>query len=363
MNTTIYNFSAGPSMLPQEVLQQVQNEFLNWNNIGTSIIEISHRSLEFQTIVQELEQYLRELLDIPDQYTILFCSGGARGQFDAIPLNLLGNDYSADYVNSGYWSNSAMLEAKKYCLPRKINVISQIENKISIMPMKEWNLSNNTAYIHYCPNETIEGIAIYEEPNFDNKIIVGDFSSCILSRKINIQKYDLIYASTQKNIGPSGMTVIILKHKLLNIHNKLLFPSILNYKTLFKYQSMFNTPVTFSWYVSGLVLKWIKKQGGIHFFEKLNFQKSKLLYDTIDHSNLYINNIHQRNRSNMNVTFKLKKPHLNNIFLKKLNKHGLKFLKGHKIVGGFRASIYNAMPISGVQKLVQFMIQFEKKYG
>ncbi|CAL4042752.1 Phosphoserine aminotransferase [Buchnera aphidicola (Phyllaphis fagi)] len=362
MNKIIYNFSAGPSMLPQEVLLQIKHEFLNWNDTGTSIIEISHRSLDFLQVIQELEQSLRNLLCIPNEYVILFCPGGARGQFDAIPMNLLRHFHSADYINSGYWSYNAMLEAKKYCSPNNINVLSNYQNKKFVLPMKKWNIKNNTAYLHYCPNETIDGISIYEEPNFPDKIVVGDFSSFILSRKINIKKYDLIYASAQKNLGPSGLTLVILKNTLLNMNNKLI-PSILNYKKLFKYQSMFNTPVTFSWYVSGLVLKWIKKNGGIQFFEKLNYQKSQLLYNTIDRSGFYINHIHNNNRSQMNVTFNLKNPKLNNIFLKKSMENGLKFLKGHKVVGGFRASIYNAMPLSGVQALVQFMIQFEKKYG
>lgn len=363
MNKMIYNFSAGPAMLPQEVLLKVKEDFLNWNNIGTSVIEISHRSSEFLSIIEESEKCLRDLLSISDEYIILFCQGGARGQFSAIPMNLLNKFNTADYINSGYWSYNAMLEASKYCSPKIINVKQIIENKQCIIPMNQWNINSNSDYIHYCPNETIEGIAIHEEPNFLNKKIVGDFSSYILSRSININKYDLIYASAQKNIGPAGITIIIMKNDLLKNHHRDFLPSILDYKKIYKYQSMFNTPTTFSWYVSGLVLQWIKKKGGIKFFEKLNYQKSQLLYKKIDNSDFYINNIHKKNRSQMNIVFQLINPQLNELFLKESYHYGLKFLKGHKVIGGFRASIYNAMPLSGVEKLIRFMTKFECKFG
>lgn len=362
MSKIIYNFSAGPAMLPRDVLLEVKNNFLNFNNIGASVIEISHRSLEFDYIVYESEKYLRDLLKISHEFVVLFCQGGARGQFSAVPMNLLNKFKSADYIDSGYWSHHAMLESRKYCVSNHINIKQTKHQQQYLLQMKQWKLNNHTDYLHYCPNETIEGIAIHEEPNFKDKIVVGDFSSCLLSKTININKYDLIYASAQKNLGPAGITVVIVKKNLLhNTHRWL--PTILNYKTIFQFQSMFNTPVTFSWYVIYLVLKWIKKKGGISFFEKINFQKANLLYHKIDSSSFYINNIHVKNRSYMNVVFYLSNSKLENEFIKESQEHGLKFLKGHKAIGGFRASIYNAMPICGVQKLVDFMNYFENKFG
>nr|WP_187306118.1 3-phosphoserine/phosphohydroxythreonine transaminase [Buchnera aphidicola] len=361
MDKKIYNFSAGPAMLPEEVLQKVKKSFLNWNKIGASIIEISHRSPEFHIIIQNAEQYLRELLSISDEYAILFCQGGARGQFSAIPMNLLNQLNCADYIDSGYWSYQAMLEAKKYCFPNHINVKKYVNGKVMILKMEKWLLHTHANYIHYCPNETIDGVAIHEEPNFKDKIIIGDFSSSLLSRNINVNKYDLIYASAQKNLGPAGITIVIIKKKILKYSNPYI-PSILNYKNIFASHSMFNTPVTFSWYVISLVLQWVKKKGGINFFEKLNYKKSKLLYQTIDNSNFYFNTVHPNNRSHMNVTFYLKDQNLNHLFLSKANESGLIFLKGHKVIGGFRASIYNAMPLSGVKKLTAFMKDFEYKF-
>ncbi|CAL4321234.1 3-phosphoserine/phosphohydroxythreonine transaminase [Buchnera aphidicola] len=362
MKNIIYNFSAGPAMLPKEVLVNVKKDFLNWDNIGTSVIEISHRSQEFSKIIKNTENDLRELLSVPKNYIILFCSGGARGQFSAIPMNFQNSFNITDYVDSGYWSNSAMLEAKKYCTVNHIPVKNNYNGIIKVLPMEKWKLSNESSYVHYCPNETIEGIAIHEEPFFEKKTIIGDFSSSLLSRKININRYSFIYASAQKNLGPSGITVIIMKKNMLQ-SSQPFTPSILNYKTIFMHQSMFNTPVTFSWYVMSLVLKWMKKKGGVDYFEKNNQKKSKLLYQKIDNSEFYINRIHKKNRSWMNVIFNLYDEKLNEKFLTEAHKYGLKFLKGHKIIGGFRASIYNAMPMSGVKKLIKFMSNFEKKFG
>ncbi|CAL4042822.1 Phosphoserine aminotransferase [Buchnera aphidicola (Takecallis arundicolens)] len=361
MKKKIYNFSAGPAMLPDEVLKEIKKNFLNWNNIGASIIEISHRSKEFYNIIVNSKKYLNELLNISDKYTILFCQGGARAQFSAIPMNLLDQFHCADYIDSGYWSYNAMIEAKKYCVPNHINIKKNTDGQITLLKMEDWPININSDYIHYCPNETIEGIAIHEEPNFKNKIVVGDFSSTLLSRKINIEKYDLIYASAQKNLGPSGITIVIIKKKLLK-NSYPFVPSILDYKKIFDSDSMFNTPVTFSWYVVSLVLKWAKNQGGIDFFEKNNYRKSHLLYQTIDNSTIYMNTVHPNNRSHMNITFHLRNPNLNDIFLQKSHEAGLKFLKGHKVVGGLRASIYNSMTMTGVKKLIQFMKNFEFKF-
>lgn len=358
----IYNFSAGPAMIPQDVLYQAQKELKNWKNIGCSIMEISHRTKEFNQVITEAEEDLRDLLNLSDAYKVLFCQGGARGQFSAVPMNFLGKLSSADYINSGYWSHAAFVESKKYCNSKKISIKKIKNNTTYLLKPSQWNISDISAYIHYCPNETIDGLSLYEEPNFTDKIVIGDFSSFILSRSIDINKYGLIYAGAQKNIGPSGITIVIIRKDLIGYASKLC-PSILNYNVMHQYNSMFNTPPTFAWYLSGLVFKWLKKQGGIKKIEQLNKKKSDLLYQVIDDSNFYINNIDTANRSQMNVIFHLLNPELDSIFLKESKKFGLYALKGHVIVGGMRASIYNAMPIEGVKKLAQFMLFFEKKYG
>lgn len=357
----IFNFSAGPAMLPKEVLLQAKKELCNWKGIGTSVMEISHRSKIFIELTEQIETDIRELLKIPDNYKVLFCHGGGRGQFAAVPLNILKKNNTADYIDSGYWSNSAIKEAKKYCIPTIIDVKVKLDNIIKITSMKNWNINKHAKYIHYCPNETIDGIAIYEEPIFE-KPVIADFSSTILSQPIDIKKYDLIYASAQKNIGPSGITIVIINQNLLyNIREEL--PSFLNYKIISDNNSMFNTPPTFSWYLSGLVFKWLKNIGGLEKINKINKTKANLLYDYIDKSNFYYNNVFSKNRSIMNVTFKLFNEKLNNLFIENSLKSGLYSLKGHKVIGGMRASIYNAMPIAGVKKLINFMKFFEKRYG
>lgn len=359
----IYNFSAGPAMLPREVLKKVKYELYNWQGSGRSVMEISHRSKHFINFVQETEHNLRTLLEIPNNYKVLFCQGGARGQFSAIPMNLLSHiSYAPDYINSGYWSKLASIEAARYCNPNVINVKIKKDNKKSILPMSQWSIKLKSAYIHYCPNETIDGLAIRENPNFGSKIVIGDFSSTILSYKIDIKKYGIVYASAQKNIGASGITLIIIRDDLLNDSKKLV-PSILNYQVLSDTYSMFNTPSTFSWYLSGLVFKWLIKMGGVKSIQEINQKKASLLYQTIDQSNFYINNINNDNRSYMNVTFKLINISLEKVFLKEAHKNGLYALRGHTLVGGCRASIYNAMPIEGVKKLVKFMIHFENQYS
>jgi len=363
MKKTFYNFSAGPAMLPKWVLSQVTQDIKNWNNLGVSIFEVSHRIKDFMDLVQESKKNLRQIMKIPENYKILFFSGGARAQFYAIPMNLLHIFKSANYINSGHWSHNAYLEATKLFSPNLLNIRKDSSNRISLLPMKKWKINKEKSFIHYCPNETIEGLAIHEEPNFDsNHTIVADFSSIILSKKINISNYGIIYASSQKNIGPPGITLVIIRKDLIQRCNKTC-PSILSYHTMSKTNSMFNTPVTFSLYVASLVFKWIKKIGGISSIEKTNIKKSALLYKTIDESTLYINNINKKNRSNMNVSFFLKDLNLEKIFLKKSKELGLLFLKGHSLFGGMRASIYNAMPLSGVKHLTKFMIDFEKKHA
>jgi phosphoserine aminotransferase len=358
---TIYNFSAGPAALPKEVMKQAQAEFVDWNNLGTSVMEISHRSKEFIKVADESEQNLRELLNIPDNYKVLFCQGGARAQFSAVPMNLLGESAVATYIDGGYWAESAITEAKKYCTPNVVNAKTTIDGKAAISPSSEWTISKDAAYVHFCPNETIDGIEINDLPQTD-KPIVADMSSTILSRRIDVSRYGVIYAGAQKNIGPAGICIAIVRDDLLDLASKAL-PSILNYKVLADKDSMYNTPPTYAWYLSGLVFKWLKSIGGVEAMEEINRQKAQLLYSAIDSSPFYRNNVHTDNRSKMNVPFQLVKPELDGLFLELADKAGLKALKGHRAVGGMRASIYNAMPLEGVQALVDFMAKFEAEYA
>ncbi|WP_075431930.1 3-phosphoserine/phosphohydroxythreonine transaminase [Buchnera aphidicola] len=359
----VYNFSAGPAMLPGDVLEKIKKEFLNWKKIGLSITEISHRSDIFTKNTIIIEQDLRDLLNVPKDYHVLFCHGGARGQFSAVPMNLLTDFPKPDYINSGFWSYNAILEAQKYCKPNIINVQKLSSSKKKYVEnMNNWKLSSFYTYVHYCPNETLEGLEIFEEPQIKNKVFVGDFSSTLFSRKIDIKKYGIIYACAQKNIGPAGITIVIVNKNLLN-NKKKSIPSIFNYSLLAQTKSMFNTPTTFSWYAAGLVLKWMKKKGGISKLEELNKKKAKILYQYIDTTDFYKNSIKHSHRSRMNVIFHLKIKKLTDLFIKEAQKIGLWGLKGHSVVGGLRASIYNAMPLKGVETLIRFMRIFEKKFG
>ncbi|ADV86787.1 3-phosphoserine/phosphohydroxythreonine transaminase [Vibrio vulnificus] len=355
----VFNFSAGPAALPKPVMQQAQQELLNWQGLGTSVMEISHRSKEFIAVAEQSEQDLRDLLNIPDNYKVLFCQGGARAQFAAVPLNLLGDATTATYIDAGYWAESAVEEAKKYCQPDVFVAKAEKDGKQAVLPASEWQIHPDAAYVHFCPNETIDGIEINDLPVTD-KPIVADMSSTILSREIDVSKYGVIYAGAQKNIGPSGIAIAIVRDDLLGLAKEVL-PSILNYKVLAEQDSMFNTPPTFAWYLSGLVFKWLKAQGGVKAIEQVNREKAAILYNYIDESDFYINNVHPDNRSLMNVPFQMVKPELDAKFLKEAEALGLKSLKGHRVVGGMRASIYNAMPIEGVKALVDFMRQFEQE--
>ncbi|VFP78193.1 Phosphoserine aminotransferase [Buchnera aphidicola (Cinara cuneomaculata)] len=361
--STIYNFNPGPAILPKEVLLEIKNNFLNWNHSKSSIIEISHRSSKFIEFTLQAEKNLRYILNIPENYYILFCHGGARGQFSAIPLNLTKKFIKPDYINSGYWSLCAAKEAKKYCNPNIINVRKFTQdNKVYIQSIQNWKVSYKNTYLHYCPNETIEGIEIFEEPFLKNKIIIGDFSSTILSRQINIDKYGMIYACAQKNIGPAGITLVIIRNDLLGSVSYQT-PSILDYQLLAQSNSMLNTPSVFSWYVAGLVFKWIKELGGLDFIEKNNKKKARILYKYLHSTGFYKNYIVPINQSRMNITFHLQKKELTDLFVKMAEKNRLYGLKGHSLVGGIRASIYNAMPIKGIKHLINFMKFFEKKFG
>ncbi|MCT8345087.1 MULTISPECIES: 3-phosphoserine/phosphohydroxythreonine transaminase [Photorhabdus] len=359
----VYNFSSGPAMLPVEVLRRAEQELCNWHGIGTSIMEISHRGKEFVAVAKEAENDLRDLLSVPENYKVLFCHGGARGQFAAIPMNLLGDNVKADYIDGGYWAECAVKEAEKYCTPNVINIKTEINGLKGVKPMSEWLLSNDAAYVHYCPNETIDGIAIHKEPDFDdNKIIIADYSSSILSGPLDVSRYGMIYAGAQKNIGPAGLTLVIVREDLLGKARKET-PSILDYTVLAENDSMFNTPPTFAWYLSGLVFKWMKEQGGVQEMAKRNRAKAELLYNAIDNSDFYHNQVVLENRSLMNVPFKTADASLDSKFLAEADAQGLQALKGHRVSGGMRASIYNAMPVEGVQALVDFMADFERRNG
>ncbi|WGL26360.1 3-phosphoserine/phosphohydroxythreonine transaminase [Pectobacterium brasiliense] len=360
--TQIFNFSAGPAMLPVEVLRRAEQELCNWNGLGTSVMEISHRSKEFMQVAAESEQDLRDLLKIPSNYKVLFCHGGARAQFAAVPLNLLGERSTADYIDGGYWAHSAINEAEKYCTPNVIDVKTRVGELRGIKPMREWKLSDDVAFVHYCPNETIDGIAIEEEPDFGDKIVVADYSSSILSRRIDVSRYGVIYAGAQKNIGPAGLTLVIVREDLLGKARREL-PSILDYQVLADNDSMFNTPPTFAWYLSGMVFKWLKEYGGLAEMEKRNQEKAELLYSAIDGNDFYRNDVAVANRSRMNVPFLLADSALDKVFLEESVAAGLHALKGHRVVGGMRASIYNAMPLEGVKALTEFMADFARRHG
>lgn len=360
--TQVFNFSSGPAMLPVEVLRRAEQELCNWHGLGTSVMEISHRSKEFIQVAEEAEKDLRDLLKIPSNYKVLFCHGGARAQFAAVPLNLLGQAKTADYVDGGYWAQSAIKEAHKYCTPNVIDARTSIGGLAGIAPMSSWALTDDAAYVHYCPNETIDGTAINEQPDFGDKVVVADLSSTILSSPIDVSRYGVIYAGAQKNIGPAGLTIVIVRDDLLGKARQEL-PSILDYKVLAENDSMFNTPPTFAWYLSGLVFKWLKEQGGVSEIDKRNQAKADLLYGVIDNSDFYRNGVALANRSRMNVPFQLADAALDKAFLEESFAAGLHALKGHRVVGGMRASIYNAMPLEGVKALTDFMQDFERRHG
>lgn len=355
--TKIYNFAAGPAVLPQEVLETARNELLNWHGCGVSVMEMSHRGKEFGQILQEAEADLRELMAIPANYKVLFLQGGATLQFSMIPMNLLRGKAKADYLNTGIWSQKAIDEASKFC---EVNVVaSSADKNFTYAPAQsEWKLNKDAAYVHYTSNETIGGVEIFWTPQTGDVPLVCDMSSHILSRPIDVSQYGLIYAGAQKNIGPAGLTIVIVREDLIG-HAKADTPALLDYKIYADNESMYNTPPTYGIYMAGLVFKLLKKQGGLAAMEQTNIAKANLLYDFLAQSDFYHSPIAAENRSRMNVPFTLKDSSLDETFLKQAQAQGLLQLKGHKLVGGMRASIYNAMPIEGVQALVDFMKAFE----
>ena len=357
----IFNFSAGPAALPLEVLEQARDELVNWHGSGMSVMEMSHRGKEYMGIQAEAEADLRELMGIPANYKVLFLQGGASTQFSMIPMNLLRGKASADYLNTGEWSKKAISEAKKY---GKVNVVASSEDKnFSYAPTQDkWKLDPDAAYVHYTPNETIGGVEIFWTPETGKVPLVADMSSNILSRPIDVSKFGLIYAGAQKNIGPAGLTIVIVREDLLG-QTVAGTPVMFDYKIQADNDSMYNTPPTYAIYIAGLVFKMLKAKGGIAGMEKVNRAKAKLLYDALDASKFFVSPVAKENRSLMNIPFTLKDASLDEEFLKGAKALKMVQLKGHRSVGGMRASIYNAMPVEGVQTLVDYMKAFEKKHA
>jgi len=355
----IFNFSAGPAMLPAEVMARAGDEMLDWHGSGMSVMEMSHRGKEFISIYEEAERDLRELLAIPKDYKILFLQGGATLQFAQIPMNLLRGKTRADYVVTGEWSKKAVKEAKSYC---DVAVAASSEDKNFTYAPKKWNVRPDAAYVHYCSNETIGGVEFHTVPSTGNVPLVADASSHFLSRPLDVSRFGLIYAGAQKNAGPAGLTFVIVREDLTGQVLKGT-PSVMDYKLQAESDSMLNTPATYSMYVAGLVFKWLKQLGGLPAIEKINVEKSKLLYDFLDASSFFRNAVAKEDRSRMNVPFTLKDAKLDEEFLKGASSRGMVQLKGHRSVGGMRASIYNAMPVEGVRALVEYMREFEQKNG
>jgi phosphoserine aminotransferase len=356
----VFNFAPGPAALPVEVLEQARDELTDWRGSGMSVMEISHRSKAFMAVAAEAEADLRELLAIPGDYKVLFMQGGATAQFSAIPMNLARPDASTDYVNTGSWSKKALCEARHYC---KVNVAADAaaSNYTTVPPRADWNLTPGAAYLHYTPNETIGGVEFPFVPQVDAPL-VADMSSTILSRPIDVSRFGLIYAGAQKNIGPSGLLVVIVREQLLG-HAREGTPGVWNYQAVADDSSMLNTPPTFAWYLSGLVFKWLKRQGGLKAMAERNRAKAELLYSTIDQSDFYRNPVDPACRSWMNVPFVLAKPELDKAFIAEAGAAGMTNLAGHRSVGGMRASLYNATPIEAVRALTEFMREFARRHG
>jgi phosphoserine aminotransferase len=355
-----YNFCAGPAALPESVLEIARNDMLEWHGKGLSLMEMSHRSPEVVGVVNHAEQTLRSLLGISDDYAVLFLQGGASTQFGSVPLNLLGDKLSADYVNTGQWSKKAIEEGRRYC---EVNVVasSQDTNFSTIPPQAQWQLGNDAAYLHYTPNETIGGVEYFWTPQVQVPL-VADMSSTILSRPTRVEDFGVIYAGAQKNIGPSGLTLVIVRRDLLGRANAMC-PAMLNWQLAADNESMYNTPPTFALYLAALVFDWLVEQGGLLGIETINRRKAQKLYAAIDNSDFYANPVELPSRSLMNVTFTLADAALDKQFLTESESAGLLNLKGHRSVGGMRASLYNAVSEAAVDALIAFMLDFEQRNG
>ncbi|MCP5158404.1 MAG: 3-phosphoserine/phosphohydroxythreonine transaminase [Gammaproteobacteria bacterium] len=355
-----YNFSAGPAMLPEAVLEQAKAEMLDWRGSGMSVMEMSHRGKEFVSIAEQAEADLRELLDVPANYKVLFLQGGASNQFAMVPMNLLRGKGKADYLNTGQWSKKAISEARKFC---QVNIAANSEavNFTTVPARETWTCDPEAAYLHYTPNETINGVEMHTVPEVGIPL-AADFSSTLLSRPLDVGKFGVIYAGAQKNIGPAGLTIVLIREDLMG-HTIAGTPTLLDYAVMAKDGSMYNTPPTYAWYIAGLVFQWLKAQGGLAAMGERNQAKADLLYQAIDASGFYQNPVDPAYRSWMNVPFTLPDAVLDKPFLAEAKSAGLLTLSGHRSVGGMRASIYNAMPLAGVQSLVDFMADFQKRHG
>jgi phosphoserine aminotransferase len=361
MTQRAFNFSAGPAALPTEVLEIAQHEMLDYQGKGLSVMEMSHRSDEFIAIAATAEADCRSLLGLSDDYAVLFLQGGATGQFSAVPLNLLGEKTSADYVNTGAWAKKAIVEAKRYA---RVNVVatSEATNFDRVPARADWKLDPNAAYVHITSNETIGGVEFHDVPDVGDVPLVADMSSNLLSRPMAIERYSAIYSGAQKNIGPAGITVVIVRRELLG-RARADTPSVFDYKLAADNDSMYNTPPTYAWYLSGLVFKWLKQQGGLAGIGERNRRKAEKLYQTVDASNFYSCPVVRENRSLMNVAFTLGDDRLDAPFLAGAESRGLLNLKGHRSVGGMRASLYNAVPEAAVDALVDYMGSFETEHA
>ncbi len=357
----VFNFSPGPAALPLEVLQQAREELPDWQGLGMSVMEVSHRGKAFLEVAARAEADLRELLAIPAGYKVLFLQGGAAAQFAAVPMNLAAAQAEVDYINTGAWSKKAIKEAARFC---KVNVVAdEAASAYTTVPAAEaLRLTPGAAYLHYTPNETIGGVEFPYVPDSGDTPLVADMSSTILSRPVDISRFALIYAGAQKNIGPSGLCIVIVREDLIG-KARAGTPSVWDYKAMADEGSMLNTPPTFGWYIAGLVFQWLKRQGGLQAVAAVNRAKAEKLYAAIDSSGYYSNPVARNCRSWMNVPFTLANPELDKKFLAQAQEAGLANLKGHRSVGGMRASIYNAMPMAGVDALVQFMHEFQQQNG
>ena len=357
----VFNFGAGPATLPEPVLKQAAEELLDWHGSGMSVMEMSHRGKAFIGIHAQAEADLRELLAVPKNYKVLFLQGGGGGQFSIVPMNLLRGRTTASYVNTGHWSNRAIAEAKRYC---KVSIAASSEDaNFTYAPRQDkWKIDPAAAYVHYTSNETIGGVEFHWTPDTGEVPLVADASSHILSRPLDVSRFGLIYAGAQKNIGPAGMAIVIVRDDLIGQAIPAT-PSVFDYKVQAGADSMHNTPPTYSVYVAGLVFQWLKKQGGVKKMEEVNIAKARLVYDYLDQTEFYHSPVAKEDRSRMNVPFSLRNDKLDEEFLKQSRAGGLSELKGHRAVGGMRASIYNAMPVEGVKALVEFMKEFERKHG
>jgi phosphoserine aminotransferase len=357
----VLNFSAGPAVLPEEVLQRAAAEMLDWHGSGMSVMEMSHRGEEFISIAEKTEKDLRTLLAIPANYKVLLLQGGAIAENAIVPMNLLRGKSVADYVNTGEWSKKSIKEARKYCT---VNVAASSEDRsFTYVPAQDqWKLSRDAAYVHICTNETIGGVEYHWTPHTADVPLVSDMSSHILSRVIEVSKYGVIYAGAQKNAGPAGLTLVIVRDDLLD-RALPITPSAFDWKQQAESDSMLNTPPTYAIYIAGLVFEWLLARGGIAAIEQHNVAKANLFYDYLDATEFYGNPVSRSDRSRMNVPFKLRDESLDEAFLKGAQEHGMVQLRGHRSVGGMRASIYNAMPLAAVQTLLGYMKEFEKRYG